>query len=156
MIDFITLRAHTVCQTFQATLFQLKDCTYCFVFVFDWINQILKLYAWEPSFQASVGEIREKELSSVRTINLINALSHLCWFLLPFVVKFHKSLQLLLFTYKVTDDALTSTSCHSQTTASMLEQNVDLRQRDKINFGQCYVKSSNPFCRLRWPHLAHM
>ena len=48
--------------------------------------QILKLYAWEPSFQQSVTEVREKELVHVRNINVINALTYISWFLMPFLV----------------------------------------------------------------------
>ena len=48
--------------------------------------QILKLYAWEPSFQNSLIRTREKELDQVKRINIINALSNIAWFLCPYLV----------------------------------------------------------------------
>ena len=71
-----------------------KMCHCCMFYIYDtkfginylWIFQILKLYAWEPSFQQSVTEVRERELVHVRNINIINVLTYISWFLMPFLV----------------------------------------------------------------------
>ena len=52
------------------------------------VVQILKLYAWEPSFQNSLIKTREKELDQVKRINIINALSNIAWFLCPYLVSY--------------------------------------------------------------------
>lgn len=38
-------------------------------------HQILKLYAWEPSFQAQVEDIREKELKVLRKFAYLTSVS---------------------------------------------------------------------------------
>ena len=58
----------------------------CLIYSIYINSKILKLYAWEPSFKRAVGDVRESELLYVRNISFLNALSYICWFLLPFLV----------------------------------------------------------------------
>lgn len=48
--------------------------------------KVLKLYAWEPSFQASIEKIRNKELQIIRHAAIANAYVFLLWNLVPFMV----------------------------------------------------------------------
>ncbi|XP_078474764.1 multidrug resistance-associated protein 1-like [Lampetra planeri] len=48
--------------------------------------KVLKLYAWELSFQAQVLEIRKQELSTLRKMAFLSALSIFCWACAPFLV----------------------------------------------------------------------
>ena len=48
--------------------------------------KILKLYAWEPSFERQLLSHREKELQNIKMVNYINAFGSLCWLLAPYLV----------------------------------------------------------------------
>ncbi|XP_043918031.1 ATP-binding cassette sub-family C member 3 [Protopterus annectens] len=48
--------------------------------------KVLKLYAWEPSFQAKVLEIRQKELNVLRKSAYLSAASTFAWISAPFLV----------------------------------------------------------------------
>ncbi|XP_059143338.1 multidrug resistance-associated protein 1-like [Physella acuta] len=48
--------------------------------------KVLKLYAWEPSFQEKVEEIRGKELILLKKTAYLNAFSTFCWTCAPFMV----------------------------------------------------------------------
>ena len=48
--------------------------------------KILKLYAWEPSFERQLLNHREKELQNIKMVNYINAFGSLCWLLAPYLV----------------------------------------------------------------------
>jgi len=48
--------------------------------------KVLKLYAWEPSFERDIMVYREKELNGIRSINYFNALGAMCWLLTPYLV----------------------------------------------------------------------
>lgn len=48
--------------------------------------KVLKLYAWEPSFQESIEKIRNKELQIIRHAAIANAYVFLLWNLVPFMV----------------------------------------------------------------------
>ncbi|CAH1795308.1 unnamed protein product [Owenia fusiformis] len=48
--------------------------------------KVLKLYGWEESFQKKVTEIRNKELSLIRTAQLLNAATSMTWFCGTFIV----------------------------------------------------------------------
>ncbi|CAL1530147.1 unnamed protein product [Lymnaea stagnalis] len=48
--------------------------------------KVLKLYAWEPSFQVKVEEIRQKELDLLKKTAYLNAFSTFCWTCAPFMV----------------------------------------------------------------------
>lgn len=48
--------------------------------------KVLKLYAWEPSFEHQVQAIRDKEMSILKQIAYLNAASTLLWACAPFLV----------------------------------------------------------------------
>lgn len=48
--------------------------------------QILKLYAWEPSFQNLVGGIRKKEIKILKEMGYLAAGTSFIWACAPFVV----------------------------------------------------------------------
>ncbi|XP_013404203.1 multidrug resistance-associated protein 1 [Lingula anatina] len=48
--------------------------------------KILKLYAWEESFQRKVTGIRDTELSSLKKVQIANAASSLIWFCAPLLM----------------------------------------------------------------------
>lgn len=49
-------------------------------------EQILKLYAWEPSFIAKILQFRTRELLCLKKVNVVNAISLVTWILCPFLV----------------------------------------------------------------------
>lgn len=48
--------------------------------------KVLKLYAWEPSFEEKILEIRKKELKVLRTMAFLNAFVSFTWTTAPFLV----------------------------------------------------------------------
>ena len=48
--------------------------------------KILKFYAWEPSFQNAVSNIRDKEISTLKKIGYLNASTAFTWACAPFLV----------------------------------------------------------------------
>lgn len=48
--------------------------------------KVLKLYAWEPSFQAAVEKVRSKELQIIRHAAVVNAYVFFIWNMIPFLV----------------------------------------------------------------------
>ncbi|XP_055866421.1 multidrug resistance-associated protein 1-like isoform X2 [Biomphalaria glabrata] len=48
--------------------------------------KVLKLYAWETSFQKKVEEIRDKELELLKKTAYLNAFSTFCWTTAPYMV----------------------------------------------------------------------
>lgn len=48
--------------------------------------KVLKLYAWEPSFEEQVLEIREKEIKLMKDTAFIFAGLAVCWTCAPFLV----------------------------------------------------------------------
>lgn len=50
------------------------------------IFQVLKLYAWEPSFEQKVLDIRGKEIKVLRTAAYLNAATSFIWACAPFLV----------------------------------------------------------------------
>ena len=48
--------------------------------------KVLKLYAWEPSFEDLIKDTREKELSFLRAAAIYNAGTEFIWSLAPFMV----------------------------------------------------------------------
>ena len=48
--------------------------------------QVLKLYAWESSFQDKISEIRAKELVILKKSAYLNAFSTFAWTVAPFMV----------------------------------------------------------------------
>ena len=49
--------------------------------------QVLKLYAWEPSFQANVEEIRRKEIEVLKKSAYLGAGTAFIWTCAPFLVR---------------------------------------------------------------------
>lgn len=50
--------------------------------------KVLKLYAWEPSFEQMIGETRENELINLKRSAIYNAITEFQWGLTPFLVSF--------------------------------------------------------------------
>lgn len=50
------------------------------------IQQVLKLYAWEPSFQEQVLAVRKEELRVLRKAAYFNAIASFFWTCAPFLV----------------------------------------------------------------------
>lgn len=51
--------------------------------------KVLKLYAWEPSFENQVQAIRNKEMAILKKTAILNAASSLIWSCAPFLVCIH-------------------------------------------------------------------
>jgi len=62
--------------------FKLKQ----FLKIHNFFSQILKLYAWEPSFQSLVGGIRKKEILILKQMGYLAAGTSFIWSCAPFVV----------------------------------------------------------------------
>lgn len=56
-----------------------KNYYFCF--------KVLKLYAWEPSFEQKVLDIRGKEIRVLRTAAYLNAATSFIWACAPFLVR---------------------------------------------------------------------
>ena len=52
--------------------------------------KVLKLYAWEPSFQKFVTDIRDKEIKVLTQSAYLNAGTSFIWTCAPFVVSFNR------------------------------------------------------------------
>jgi len=52
--------------------------------------QVLKLYAWELSFQEKILDIRNKELRILRKAAYLNAAASFSWTCAPFLVCLHR------------------------------------------------------------------
>ncbi|XP_074648822.1 multidrug resistance-associated protein 1-like isoform X2 [Tubulanus polymorphus] len=48
--------------------------------------KILKLYAWEPSFDEKISGIRDREIKMLRAAAYLNAFSSITWFIAPYLV----------------------------------------------------------------------
>ena len=51
-----------------------------------YIWQVLKLYAWEPSFREKIREVRLKEVALLFKMAVLNTAMNLCWEMAPFLV----------------------------------------------------------------------
>jgi hypothetical protein len=58
-------------------MFMLAVSCYC---------QVLKLYAWEPSFREKIREVRLKEIAVLLKLAIINMLMSVCWDMAPYLV----------------------------------------------------------------------
>ena len=59
--------------------------------------KVLKLYAWEPSFEKKVSGFRENELKDIKAANYINAFGSMCWLLSPYLVSIKPKMSYLIF-----------------------------------------------------------
>lgn len=50
--------------------------------------KVIKFYAWEPSFQKTIDETRDRELKYLRSAAVLNAATEFIWTLTPFLVSF--------------------------------------------------------------------
>ena len=57
--------------------------------------KVIKLYAWEDHFKEDVGDIRQKELVTLRSSAYLNAISAFIWTSAPFLVR-HTCMHILL------------------------------------------------------------
>ncbi|CAL4099766.1 unnamed protein product, partial [Meganyctiphanes norvegica] len=67
--------------------------------------KVLKLYAWEPSFESNITDVRNKEIKVLRQSAYLNAGTSFIWTCTPFLVLFCS-----LTTYILVDDSHTLTS----------------------------------------------
>lgn len=51
--------------------------------------KVLKLYAWENSFNQIISDIRKDELTLLRKSGYANAVSNFFWQVAPFMVRFY-------------------------------------------------------------------
>lgn len=50
--------------------------------------KVLKLYAWEPSFEKLILEVRQREIDNIRKAAIYNAGIYFVWTIVPFLVSF--------------------------------------------------------------------
>lgn len=55
-------------------------------FLTHWLVQVLKLYAWEPSFEEQILKIRDKEIKVLKQAAYLNAGTSFIWSCAPFLV----------------------------------------------------------------------
>lgn len=48
--------------------------------------QVLKLYAWEPSFEKYIQDVRGEELKTIKATAYLNAITFVLWTISPFLV----------------------------------------------------------------------
>ena len=61
--------------------------------------KVIKLYAWEPSFEDQVLNYRGNELYNIKYANYINAFGSMCWLLSPYLVRTDFLLKIRLAIY---------------------------------------------------------
>ena len=61
---------------------QFPSTLHCYPF----LCQVLKLYAWEPSFDKRVSQIRMQEIAYLLKIAILYLCTGLCWNIAPFLV----------------------------------------------------------------------
>ncbi len=59
---------------------------YQFNIILSPMFQVLKLYAWENSFDGQLSGIREKELQTLKRMSFLQAGSAISWFMAPYLV----------------------------------------------------------------------
>lgn len=59
--------------------------------------KVLKLYAWEPSFENQVLNIRKKEMKELKDATYLNAGSSFLWSFAPFLVSLSSTYSLFYF-----------------------------------------------------------
>ena len=75
---------------FQKTYTDHKDCSSIVLNeIFNGIK-VLKLYAWERSFEKKVGDIRRKEMLELTKIRILGSLGRFLWESTPQLVSFLK------------------------------------------------------------------
>ena len=48
--------------------------------------KVIKLYAWEAVFEQKIAELRQKEVTKQRTINILSAIQETITYILPVLV----------------------------------------------------------------------
>ena len=56
--------------------------------VLNIVFQVLKLYAWEPSFQKKILELRRLEVAELKKAAILSSVNVLCWITSPVLVMF--------------------------------------------------------------------
>lgn len=64
-------------------------------FFHRFVEKVLKLYAWEPSFQHTVEQIRDEEIKVLRQAAFLSAGTSFLWTCAPFLVSSFNLLLLL-------------------------------------------------------------
>jgi len=62
------------------SVFKMLACEIC---IFD---KVIKLYAWELSFQEKIAQIRQKELQTLKIFSYLEAVGSFSWTCAPFLV----------------------------------------------------------------------
>ncbi|TRY85000.1 hypothetical protein DNTS_016183, partial [Danionella cerebrum] len=88
MVLFIPFNAFIAMKTRTYQVEQMKQQDERLRLMSEVLNgiKVLKLYAWEPSFQQKILEIRQRELSILRRTAVLSALSTMAWTSAPFLV----------------------------------------------------------------------
>lgn len=90
MILLIPLNVFIVRQSKKLQVKQMKDKDERVKMMNEVLNgiKVLKLYAWEPSFERIVEKIRVKEIKTILLMNYLNAVAQFVWNMAPFLVSF--------------------------------------------------------------------
>ena len=70
-----------------------------FVVVCWFVDKVIKLYAWELSFQEKIAEIRQKELQTLKIFSYLEAIQAFSWTCAPFLVNNLTICFVLIFIY---------------------------------------------------------
>ena len=102
-----------------------------FIILFHW--QVLKLYAWEPSFEKKVAEIRNKELNNLKKNAYLNAVSTFFWTSAPFLVS-QFTVKLLKFRHPMTllSQIQTERFCHGVLCSKYADSKPNSENPDQI------------------------
>lgn len=92
-------------QTFQSKQMVVKDERVKSISEILAGIKVIKFYAWEPSFQYTIGETRKQELKYLRGAAMLNATTEFIWTFTPFLVSF-----VTFTTYVMLGNVLTATT----------------------------------------------
>ncbi|XP_055346995.1 ATP-binding cassette sub-family C member 3-like [Paramacrobiotus metropolitanus] len=88
MVALVPLNAFIVGKVRALQISQMKEKDGRIKIMTEILNgmKVLKLYAWEESFQGQVTEVRERELTTLRKAAFLGAVSYFTWMMSPFLV----------------------------------------------------------------------
>lgn len=79
-------RVIIVCLLALSPILQLELIIFNFMTLFTFDFQVLKMYAWEPSFQDQILKIRNKEMQVLKQTAYLNSATSFIWSCAPFLV----------------------------------------------------------------------
>lgn len=98
--------------------------------------KVLKLYAWEGSFEDKIKNIRQKEMTLLKKSSLFLSALWFIWTMSPFVVMLASFATYVLTTGKVLD---AQTAFVAQSLFNMMRVPMNLLPEMFINLAECYV-----------------